>query len=206
MNQLFESEKKHLDFPNLTLTYRNNIKKTWEIIKKSIEKGYCNHQSFPKKLVKEKKTLFINVLLKNILILILLKLEKTLQKQLIHLQDLKKCDSIHPKNPLSVNELKGAFFSLKVSKTFGYDHINFNVVRNCFGTFLKTLIHVFKKKFSQMTSKLLQLLQYLNLLMKMKWETTGQSQFFDAFQIIQERIRYNRLSRFLTANEILYEK
>ena len=35
------------------------------------------------------------------------------------------------------------FFSLKINKSFGYDDISFNVVRNCFGPLLKTLMHVF---------------------------------------------------------------
>ena len=45
---------------------------------------------------------------------------------------------------LSVNELKDAFFSLKISKSSGYDDISFNVVRNCFGPVLKPLMHIFK--------------------------------------------------------------
>ena len=31
-------------------------------------------------------------------------------------------------NPLSINELKDAFFSLKINKSPGYDEISFNVV------------------------------------------------------------------------------
>ena len=36
---------------------RFRVKKTWEIIKESIEKGYCNHQTFPKKLVIDKENI-----------------------------------------------------------------------------------------------------------------------------------------------------
>ena len=58
--KLSESVKKHpkkLHFSNLILKYKNNIKKTWEIIKESIGKGYCNHESFPKKLVIDKENI-----------------------------------------------------------------------------------------------------------------------------------------------------
>ena len=56
---------------------------------------------------------------------------------------LKKCDSIQPESPLSVNALKDAFFHLKSIKSSGYDGISFSVVRNCFGPLLKPLIHAF---------------------------------------------------------------
>ena len=44
------------------------------------------------------------------------------------------------------------------------------------------------------------------MVMKVKWETTGHSQFFLAFQKIVERITYNRVFKYLTAIEILYKK
>ena len=50
--KLFESIKKRskrLHFSNLILKYKHNIKKTWEVIKESIGKGKCNHQTFQKK-------------------------------------------------------------------------------------------------------------------------------------------------------------
>ena len=55
--KLFESVKKHLKklhLSNLILTNKNNIKKTWQTMKESVGKGYCNLQSFPKKLVIDK--------------------------------------------------------------------------------------------------------------------------------------------------------
>ena len=44
---------------------------------------------------------------------------------------------------MPVNELKDALLSLKTNKSFDYDDISFNVVRNCFDLFLKPLMHVF---------------------------------------------------------------
>ena len=35
--------------------------------------------------------------------------------------------------PLSINELKDAFFSLKINKSPGHDGVSFNVIRKCFG-------------------------------------------------------------------------
>ena len=65
-------------------------------------------------------------------------LEKTIETYF-----LEKSDSIQPESPLSVNELKDAFFSLKINKSSGYDDISLNAFRNCFGPLLKSFMHLF---------------------------------------------------------------
>ena len=37
---------------------------------------------------------------------------------------------------LSMNELKDAFFSLKINKSPGYDDIGFNVLRKCLAVYV----------------------------------------------------------------------
>ena len=37
------------------------------------------------------------------------------------------------KNLLSINKLKEVFFSLETNKRLGYDDVNFNIVKKCFG-------------------------------------------------------------------------
>ena len=128
--------------------YKNNIKKSWEIIKESIGKGYCNHQSFPKKLVidKERNTLegLIAKHFNTYFAQIGTNLAKTIEASSIKFEILlKKYDSIQTEIPLSVNELKDAFFSLKINKSSCYNDTSFNIVRNCFGPLLKPLMHVF---------------------------------------------------------------
>ena len=46
-------------------------------------------------------------------------------------------------NLLSINELKEAFLSLKTNKSPGYDDINFNVVKKCFGEINEPLKYLF---------------------------------------------------------------
>ena len=70
---------------------------------------------------------------------------------------LQKCKTIQPENPLTINELKDAFFSLQTNKSLGHDGISFNVIKNCFGP-LSTLDKIFsiypwKKEFFQMNLK-----------------------------------------------------
>ena len=47
------------------------------------------------------------------------------------------------RNSLSLNELKEAFFSLKTNKRPGYDDINFNAVKKCFGEIHEPLKYLF---------------------------------------------------------------
>lgn len=44
---------------------------------------------------------------------------------------------------LSMNELKEMFFSIKVNKSTGYDEINFNITKNCFGELHKPIMYLF---------------------------------------------------------------
>ena len=41
--------------------------------------------------------------------------------------------------PLSMNELKDAFYSLKSNKSPGYDDISYNVIKKCCGSLFKPL-------------------------------------------------------------------
>ena len=51
---------------------------------------------------------------------------------------LKKVNILQPEYPLSINELKEAFFS----KSPGHDEISFNAIQSCFGSLSKPLLHV----------------------------------------------------------------
>ena len=55
----------------------------------------------------------------------------------------KKNSSTLPERCLTINELKDAFFSLKMNKSTGADEICFNVVRSCFGELSDILRYVF---------------------------------------------------------------
>ena len=48
---------------------------------------------------------------------------------------------------VTINELKEAFFSLKINKSAGFDDISYNVVKNCFGELNDILLHIFNLSF-----------------------------------------------------------
>ena len=46
-----------LYFSKLILKYKNNIKKTWQVIKEAIGKEKCKQQNLPKKILVDKKSI-----------------------------------------------------------------------------------------------------------------------------------------------------
>ena len=48
-----------------------------------------------------------------------------------------------PEKDVTVNALKDTFFYLKLNKSPGYDAVSFNVIRKCFGSLRKPLLHIF---------------------------------------------------------------
>ena len=51
---------------------------------------------------------------------------------------LKKVDILQPEHPLSIKELKDAFFSLQTNKSPGHD-----IIKSCFRSLSKPLLHIF---------------------------------------------------------------
>ena len=118
------SKKSH--FSKLILTFKSSIKKTREIIKDSIGKGKCNNnQNFPKKVIDDIVITDETQIAENLnkfFTEIVPKLAKEIETSATKFDDyLKQCDTIQSDNPVSINELKDAFFSLQKNKSSGYD-------------------------------------------------------------------------------------
>ena len=62
-----------------------------------------------------------------------------------HLSFLNKIDKTMPADPVTINELKEAFFSLKTNKSPGYDEVSSNIIKNCFSELNYTLKYLFGK-------------------------------------------------------------
>ena len=45
---------------------------------------------------------------------------------------------------MSINELKDIFLSLQTNKSPGHDEISFDVIKSCFGSLSKPLLHTFR--------------------------------------------------------------
>ena len=60
------------------------------------------------------------------------------------LKHLKHMNAIMDSKPVSINELKDAFFSLKIDKSSGVDDVSFNIIKKCFGVLCEPLIYLFQ--------------------------------------------------------------
>ena len=107
--------------------------------------------------------------------------------------------------PLSINELKDAFFSLKMNKSSGVEDVSFNIIKKCFGVALRTLdLPISAVSWKGGISR---------------WFKNCKSDFDDSdisnyrpisvlpcFSKILECLMYNCLYKYLKENNILYEK
>ena len=55
-----------------------------------------------------------------------------------------KVNVIMNSKPLSINELKDAFFSLKINKISGIDDVSFNIIKKYLGVLCEPLIYLFQ--------------------------------------------------------------
>ena len=46
--------------------------------------------------------------------------------------------------PLLMNELRDAFFLLKINEGSGGDNVSFNIIKKCFGVLCEPLIYLFQ--------------------------------------------------------------
>ena len=110
----------------------------------------------------------------------------------------------------SMNELKDAFFSLKINKSPGYDEISFNVLNKCFSSFCQPLKYLFNLSIEKgIFPDVLKIAKGTTI-----YKTDDKSNLsnyrpisvLSCFSKILKRIMYNRLYQYLTENKILYHK
>ena len=157
---LFESIKrksKKSYFSKKILQYKNNMKKTWSVMKEIMGKMHRHNKSkLTRKLFVDKKYITLeteiakksNEFFTEIGPYLARKIpapskpfESLLKKTSTTLPE--RCLTTLPERCLTINELKDAFFSLKMNKSTGADEISFNVIQDCFGELSDILRYVF---------------------------------------------------------------
>ena len=108
---------------------------------------------------------------------------------------LQKWNTIQPENPLTINELKDAFFSLQTNKSPGHDGISFNVIKNCFGPLSTPLLNIFNLSLEKGIFP-----DELKIARATPIYKTG------GFCKMLERIMYKRFYNHLSQNHMLYPK
>ena len=185
------------------------------MIKECIGKKKYSHENFPKKLVINNKDITnVDLIAENFnkyFSDIGPKLAKNIEVSSIDFRSyIKEHESVQSECDLTVNELKEAFFSLKINKSSGYDGISFNVVKNCFGPLIKPLMYIFNLSLAKgIFPDDLKIARVTPVFKAGNENEVGNYRpisILPCFSKILERIMYNRLFKYLTTNEILYKK
>ena len=122
---------------------------------------------------------------------------------------LKTFNANQPEHNLTVNELKDAFFSLKLNKSPGYDEISFNVIKTYFGSLHKPLLHIFNQFLQSGISpdklKTARVTLSFEKGSDSKLENYRPISVLPCFSKILEKIMYDRLYKHLKDEDILYK-
>ena len=127
---------------------KNNLKRTQDVIKDSIGKANSIKKFFPRKIITNNKivtdTDVIGKHFNTYFTVIGPNLSKKTERPAKTFEAyLRKQNIIQPENPLTINDLKDAFSSLKTNKIPGHDGISFNIIRNCFEPLCTPLLSTF---------------------------------------------------------------
>ena len=133
---LFEALKhrsKKNYYSKLINKFKNNIKKTWQVIKEIIGKRKNINNGLPRRLIINETEISSEKEIAEHFNKYFVSVGPNLAAKIPHTAHhfktyLRENKSVQEENNLSDEEFKKAFFSLKINKSPGYDDINFNVI------------------------------------------------------------------------------
>ena len=132
----------------MILYYKDNIKKTWQIMKEMIGKGKLVNNSLLKHLIPNNRNIFDQKTIANSFNEYFVNVGPKLACEIPQLQRsfemyLKVSGSSFEEVTLFNEEIKTAFFSLKGGKSPGFDEINYDIVKQNFDSLLVPLKYIF---------------------------------------------------------------
>ena len=111
---------------------------------------------------------------------------------------------------MSINELKDDFYSLKTSKSRGYDGISSNIIKQCFGTLNRPLHYIYNISLETgVFPGEMKIARVTPIFKGGEVSDLGNYHLISTlccFSKILEKIMYNRLYKHLLNNNILYNK
>ena len=130
---MFESIKhksKKSYYSQKIIEYKNNAKKTWNVMKELIGKTRKSEPHLPGKLLIKEQEVSGKVEIANKFNTFFTNIGADLAKNIPNASRpfesyIKKVDATMPTDSLTINEVKEAFFSLKINKSPGCDEISF---------------------------------------------------------------------------------
>ena len=215
---LFETIKtksKKLYYSQKLIQHKDNIRKTWRVMKEIIGKTKVFHSNFPQKVKENEVNIVDKEKIASAFNQFFINIGPDLAKKIPESTEdyasfVKKVETNLPSKALSINELKEAFYSLKINKSAGHDDIDFHVVKQCFGELSRPLKYLFDLSLQKgIFPNKMKIAKVTPIYKSGDTESLGNYRpisVLPCFSKILERIMYNRLYKFLTENNILYEK
>ena len=190
-------------------------KKTWKNMKYLLGKAKINKSSLPQKIRVKTTNIFDQENIVTKFNRFFGNVGPMLAKQIPESKNtfesyLFKTSATMQHNSVSINELRDAFFSLKLSKSPGYDEINFNVVKKCFSKLCEPLKYAFNLSIE--TGVFTDKLKIAHVSLVYKAGDIGDLTNYRSISVllcfpkILERIMYNRLFSYVSQEKILYSK
>ena len=138
---LFETIKKRSKkkfYSEKLRKFKGDAKKIWSIMKELLGKCTTKSSTLPTKIAVNETDIFdatkivdeFNKFFTNIGTDLANKIPNASKRFDSYIT---KVNTSMESQPLSINELKDAFLSLKINKSSGHDGVSFNVIRKCFG-------------------------------------------------------------------------
>ena len=214
---LFESLKKKANkkyYSKKISKYKHDAKKTWSIMKELTGKNKLKSSNLPRRITVNEVDILDKRKIANEFNAFFTNIGSKLASKIPNASTtfesyINKPDSIM-KTKLSMNELKDAFFSLKINKSPGYGDISFNVVKKCFSSLCKPLKYLFnlsiEKGIFPDDLKIAKVTPIYKADDKSDVSNYRPISVLSCISKILERIMNNRLYQYLTENKILYPK
>ena len=216
--RLFESVKRRSKasyFKERLNKYKNDVKKTWDVIKEVIGNTKSMPQKLPKRLLvnnievfdKEQIAEQFNKYFTNVgpnLASMIPKTNKDFKSFL--------CGDypLFNETPLADDEIKNAFISLKSNKSPGFDEISPNVIKFVVDILIEPIKHVFdlslKNGIFPEQLKVARVTPIFKSGEKSLLSNYRPISVLPCFSKVLEKIMYNRLYSFLIENDVLYSK
>ena len=207
------SKKQH--YSKLIIKHQSNIKKTWSIMKEIIGKKKIQTNQLPPRITVNDIDIYDECKVADTFNRYFAEVGPNLAK---NISKSNKCyKSYVQSTPSSLNsteltydEFETAFLSQKINKSPGYDGISSNIIQKCYSVINEPLFHIFKKSIN--TGIFPDALKLANItpILKSGDESTLSNyrpiSVLPAFSKILERIMYNRIYKYISKNNILYNK
>ena len=216
--KLFESIKQRAKsqyYSKMILHYKDNIKKTWQIMKEVIGKGKLVNNSLPKHLILNNRNIFnqktiassFNEYFANVGPKLACELPQSQRSFEMYLTE---SDGSFEEVTLSDEEIKTAFFSLKGGKSPGFNKINYDIVKQNFNSLLVPLKYIFDLSLKSGTFPDKMKIARVTPVFK-SGDTSLMTNYrpisvLPCFSKMLERIMYNRLYKYLIENNLFYCK